>query len=132
MPPVQGNTRAKKWVGRGAGQGEGIEDFRDSIWNVNEENIIKNWKKILMITFALLWKIPRYGPHVNIEKSSLFPQVSLAISGNRFICLWDYAVGFFDKQSFFFSSAICHYSSVKISQVNSFCCFSDAKQIFTA
>jgi hypothetical protein len=31
--PVQGNARAKKWewVGRGAGQGEGIGDFRDSI-----------------------------------------------------------------------------------------------------
>jgi hypothetical protein len=31
--PVQGNTRAKKWewVGRGAGQGEGIGNFRDSI-----------------------------------------------------------------------------------------------------
>jgi hypothetical protein len=33
MAPVQGNTRAKKWewVGRGAGQGEGIRDFQDSI-----------------------------------------------------------------------------------------------------
>jgi hypothetical protein len=31
--PVQGNTRVKKWewVGRGAGRGEGIGDFRDSI-----------------------------------------------------------------------------------------------------
>jgi hypothetical protein len=31
--PVQGNTRAKKWerVGRGAGWGEGIGDFQDSI-----------------------------------------------------------------------------------------------------
>jgi hypothetical protein len=30
---IQGNTRAKKWewVGRGAGQGEGIGDFQDSI-----------------------------------------------------------------------------------------------------
>ena len=39
--PVQGNARAKKWewVGRGARQGEGIWDFWDSIWNVNEENI---------------------------------------------------------------------------------------------
>jgi hypothetical protein len=39
--PVQGNARAKKgeWVGRGAGQGEGIGNFRDSIWNVNKENI---------------------------------------------------------------------------------------------
>ena len=38
--PVQGNTRAKKgeWMGRGAGQ-EGIGDFQDNIWNVNEENI---------------------------------------------------------------------------------------------
>jgi hypothetical protein len=36
---VQGNTRAKKWewVGRGVG-GEGMGDFWDSIWNVNEEN----------------------------------------------------------------------------------------------
>ena len=39
--PVQGNARAKnwEWVGWGAGQGESIGDFRDSIWNVNEENI---------------------------------------------------------------------------------------------
>jgi hypothetical protein len=31
--PVQGNARAKKWewVGRRAGQGEGIGDFQDSI-----------------------------------------------------------------------------------------------------
>jgi hypothetical protein len=31
--PVQGNTKAKKWewVGRGAGQGESIGDFWDSI-----------------------------------------------------------------------------------------------------
>ena len=31
--PVQGNARAKKWewVGRGAGRGEGIGNFRDSI-----------------------------------------------------------------------------------------------------
>jgi hypothetical protein len=31
--PVQGNTRANKWewVGRGAGRGEGIGDFRGSI-----------------------------------------------------------------------------------------------------
>jgi hypothetical protein len=31
--PVQGNTKAKKWewVGRGAGWGEGIGEFRDSI-----------------------------------------------------------------------------------------------------
>jgi hypothetical protein len=26
-------------VGWGAGQGEGIGNFRDSIWNVNKENI---------------------------------------------------------------------------------------------
>jgi hypothetical protein len=39
--PVQGNARAKKleWVGKGAGQEEGIGDFWDSIWKVNEENI---------------------------------------------------------------------------------------------
>jgi hypothetical protein len=39
--PVQRNARTKKWewVGREAGQGEGIGDFQDSIWNVNEENI---------------------------------------------------------------------------------------------
>jgi hypothetical protein len=31
--PVQGNARARKWewVGKGAGWGEGIGDFRDSI-----------------------------------------------------------------------------------------------------
>ena len=31
--PVQGNARARKqeWVGWGAGQGEGIGDFQDSI-----------------------------------------------------------------------------------------------------
>ena len=39
--PVQVNTRARKqeWVGWGAGHGEGIGNFRDSICNVNEENI---------------------------------------------------------------------------------------------
>jgi hypothetical protein len=39
--PIQGNARPKKWewVGRGAGQGESIGDFQDSICNVNEENI---------------------------------------------------------------------------------------------
>jgi hypothetical protein len=39
--PVQGNARARKreWVGLGAGRGESIGDFWDSIWNVNEENI---------------------------------------------------------------------------------------------
>jgi hypothetical protein len=26
-------------MGWGAGQGEGIGDFQDSIWNVNKENI---------------------------------------------------------------------------------------------
>jgi hypothetical protein len=44
--PVQGNVRAKKWewVGRGAGQEEGIGNFRDSIWNVNKISN-KNIKK---------------------------------------------------------------------------------------
>jgi hypothetical protein len=39
--PVQGNAKARKQerVGCGAGRGEGIGDFLDSIWNVNEENI---------------------------------------------------------------------------------------------
>ena len=39
--PVEGNARAKnwEWVGWRAGFGEGIEDFCDSIWKVNEENI---------------------------------------------------------------------------------------------
>jgi hypothetical protein len=39
--PVQGNAGAKKWewVGWGAGQGEGIRDFWDSVGNINEENI---------------------------------------------------------------------------------------------
>jgi hypothetical protein len=39
--PVQGNARAKKgeWVGRGAGQREGIGTFCDSIKNVYKENI---------------------------------------------------------------------------------------------
>jgi hypothetical protein len=39
--PVQGNARARKqeWVCWGAWQGEGIEEFRDSILNVNEVNI---------------------------------------------------------------------------------------------
>jgi hypothetical protein len=47
--PVQGNARAKKWewVGRGAGQGEGIRNFQDSIGNVNKENIFKKKKNIL-------------------------------------------------------------------------------------
>ena len=37
---VQGNARARnwEWVSWGAGRGEGIGDFRDSILNVNEEN----------------------------------------------------------------------------------------------
>jgi hypothetical protein len=40
--PVQGNARVKKWkwVGRGWGWEECIGDFRDSISNVNEENIL--------------------------------------------------------------------------------------------
>jgi hypothetical protein len=39
--PVQENARARKmeWVVWGAGQGEGIRGFGDSIWNVNEEII---------------------------------------------------------------------------------------------
>ena len=39
--PVQGNARARKqeWVGWGAEQREGVGDFWDSIWNVNEENV---------------------------------------------------------------------------------------------
>jgi hypothetical protein len=36
--PVQGNARVR-WSGWAGEQGEGIRDFRDSIWNVNEENI---------------------------------------------------------------------------------------------
>ena len=39
--PVQGNARAKKyeWLAVEQGGGQGIGDFQDSIWNVNEENI---------------------------------------------------------------------------------------------
>jgi hypothetical protein len=40
--PVQKNARARKLkcgLGSRVGQGEGIGDFRDSICNVNEENI---------------------------------------------------------------------------------------------
>jgi hypothetical protein len=39
--PVQRNVRTRKreWVGWGAWWEEGIGDFWDSIWNVNEENI---------------------------------------------------------------------------------------------
>jgi hypothetical protein len=35
------SQEAKKWerLGRGAGQGEGIGNFQDSIWNLNKENI---------------------------------------------------------------------------------------------
>jgi hypothetical protein len=36
---VNARARKQKWVGWGAGQGKCIGDFRDSIWNVNEENI---------------------------------------------------------------------------------------------
>jgi hypothetical protein len=38
---IQGKARARKleWVGCGAGQGECIRGFQDSIGNVNEENI---------------------------------------------------------------------------------------------
>jgi hypothetical protein len=37
--PVQGNARAKKWewVGRGAGQGEGIGDFWDRKYLIKNE-----------------------------------------------------------------------------------------------
>jgi hypothetical protein len=37
---VQGNARSRKleWVGWEAGWAEGIEDFQDSILNVNDEN----------------------------------------------------------------------------------------------
>ena len=36
--PVPGNAKAKKWewMDKGAGRGEDIGDFGDSIWNVNE------------------------------------------------------------------------------------------------
>jgi hypothetical protein len=46
---VQGNARAKKqkWVGRGAGQGEGIGNFRDSIWNLK-----CIWRKYLIKKFG--------------------------------------------------------------------------------
>jgi hypothetical protein len=39
--PVQGNFRDKKWewVGRGAGRGEFIGNFEDTICNVYKENI---------------------------------------------------------------------------------------------
>ena len=37
--PVNSRAKNQEWVGWGAGQGEGIGDFGDSIWNVNEENI---------------------------------------------------------------------------------------------
>jgi hypothetical protein len=39
--PIQGNARAKKgeWVGREAGQRDGIGNIRDSILNVYKENI---------------------------------------------------------------------------------------------
>jgi hypothetical protein len=39
--PVEGNARARKqeWVDWEAVWGEGIEDFQDSIRNVNKENI---------------------------------------------------------------------------------------------
>ena len=38
--PIQGNAKARKqeWVGCGAGQGEDIMEFQDSICIVNEEN----------------------------------------------------------------------------------------------
>jgi hypothetical protein len=37
--PVEGNSRSKKSVCVGReGVKEGMEDFRDCIWNVNEEN----------------------------------------------------------------------------------------------
>jgi hypothetical protein len=39
--PSAGESQAKNWecVGRGAGRGEGIGDFWDSICNINKENI---------------------------------------------------------------------------------------------
>jgi hypothetical protein len=41
---VQGNARAKKWGG-GSGEGERVEDFWDSIGNVNEINTQLKKKK---------------------------------------------------------------------------------------
>jgi hypothetical protein len=48
--PVQGNARAKKqeWVGRGAGLGEGIGNFQDSIRNlkyIKRKYLIKKRKR---------------------------------------------------------------------------------------
>jgi hypothetical protein len=57
---VQGNTRARKWewVGRGAGQGEGIGNFRNSISNVyKENNKLKKLKKKDGYSSLLLWTI---------------------------------------------------------------------------
>jgi hypothetical protein len=38
-------TKKWEWVGRGAGQGEGIGNVPGSIWNVNKENILKKKKE---------------------------------------------------------------------------------------
>ena len=45
--PIQGNARVRmqEWMGWRAGQREGIRDFQDSIWIVNEKNLIKNCLK---------------------------------------------------------------------------------------
>jgi hypothetical protein len=45
--PLQGNAIASKgeWVGWGVGWGKGIGGFKDSIWNVNEKNLIKCLKE---------------------------------------------------------------------------------------
>ena len=45
--PIQGNARVRMqdWMGWRAGQREGIRDFQDGIWIVNEKNLIKNCLK---------------------------------------------------------------------------------------
>ena len=50
--PVQGNARARKWewLVWGAGCGEGIGDFQDSIWNINED---KKKKKKSYCSYAM-------------------------------------------------------------------------------
>jgi hypothetical protein len=66
--PLQGNARARKqeWVGWGAAWQEGIGDFGDSIWNVNEEYLIKKKKMSNMHGAWTLFMFTNYTKYKNI------------------------------------------------------------------
>jgi hypothetical protein len=56
---TRGPRSGRGWVGEQGGGGERIGDFEDSIGNVNEENIFKNYKKKRTINLCKLsWIFP--------------------------------------------------------------------------